>query len=179
MVKTKEWKQFKKYASQLILDNLNTNYDKNFLRGIKFLPEKFEEDLKNGKFVGKDVESALKTTLASKLRDAWMEEFFDYYNNPTLTAEEVTNNNYTEDDVPVDINQKFATMAGLLSANIKQVKACREFIEKYCDPEYLSVFDIYWAGNDIKRMEKITELQELSKLNKQEEGDLDNEQTIG
>ena len=47
MVKTKEWKLFKNYSSQLILDNLGSSYDKNFLRGIKFLPEKFEEDLKN------------------------------------------------------------------------------------------------------------------------------------
>ena len=46
MVKTKEWKLFKNYSSQLILDNLSSSYDKNFLRGIKFLPEKFEEDLK-------------------------------------------------------------------------------------------------------------------------------------
>lgn len=47
MVKTNEWKFFKQYAFQLILDNLSSSYDKNFLRGIKFLPEKFEEDLKN------------------------------------------------------------------------------------------------------------------------------------
>ncbi len=46
MIKTDEWKIFKNYTNQLILDSLNTNYDKNFLRGIKFLPDKFEEDLK-------------------------------------------------------------------------------------------------------------------------------------
>ncbi len=45
MVRTREWDCFKKYSSQLILDNLNTSLDKNFLRGIKFLIEKFEEDL--------------------------------------------------------------------------------------------------------------------------------------
>ena len=46
MIKTDEWKFFKNYTNQLILDSLNTSYDKNFLRGIKFLPDKFEEDLK-------------------------------------------------------------------------------------------------------------------------------------
>ena len=38
--------------------------------------------------------------------------------------------------------------------------ACREFIRKYCDPEYLEVYDIYWAGRDERRMEKIAELQD-------------------
>ena len=47
MLKTKEWKLFKNYSQQLRLDNLSSSYDKNFLRGIKFLPEKFEEDIKN------------------------------------------------------------------------------------------------------------------------------------
>ena len=121
----------------------------------------FEEDLKNGKFIGKNVEALLKVSIGSKLREAWAEEFFDYYNHPTLTVEEVVNKKYTQADFPRDINEKFATMAGLLNATMEQVEVCREFIRKYCDPEYLSVYDIYWAGNDEQRMEKITELQEL------------------
>ena len=35
-----------------------------------------------------------------------------------------------------------------------------EFIKKHCDPEYLSIYDIYWAGNDEQKMERIAELQE-------------------
>lgn len=125
----------------------------------------FEEDLKNGKFVGKDVENLLKVTIGSKLREEWAEEFFDFYNNPTLTVEDIIKKRYTQADLPEDINEKFATLAGLLSASEEEVGACREFIRKYCDPEYLSVYDIYWAGSDEKRMEKITELQEISMLN--------------
>ena len=50
-------------------------------------------------------------------------------------------------------------MTALITANEGQVEACREFIRKYCDPEYLQIYDIYWAGNDPRRMEKISELQ--------------------
>ncbi len=132
----------------------------------------FEEDLKNGKFVGKDVEALLKASIGSKLREEWAEEFFDFYNHPTLTPEEIVEKRYTQADLPTDINEKFATMAGLLNATLGQVGVCREVIRKHCDPEYLSVYDIYWAGNDEKRMEKIAELREISAIQLEDEGGL-------
>lgn len=132
----------------------------------------FEEDLKNGKFVGKDVEALLKASIGSKLREEWAEEFFDFYNHPTLTVEEIVEKRYTQADLSTDINEKFATMAGLLNATPEQVGVCREFIRKHCDPEYLSVYDIYWAGNDEKRMEKIAELREISAMQLEDEGGL-------
>ena len=150
------------------------NLDKNGCRGRTNDPRgwtsisntlyAFEEDLKNGKFVGRDVESLLKVTIGSKLREEWAEEFFDFYNHPTLTVKEIVEKRYTQADLPRDVNEKFACIAGLLNASEKEVGACREFIRKHCDPEYLSVYDIYWAGNDEKRMEKIAELQEISML---------------
>jgi len=124
----------------------------------------FEEDLQKGKFVGKNVEDLLKVTINSKLREEWAEEFVDFYNHPTLTVEEVANKNYSQVDLPANINEKFACLAGLLSADENQVGACREFIRKYCDPEYLSVYDLYWAGNDEKRIEKLVEIQEMEVL---------------
>ena len=69
---------------------------------------------------------------------------------------------YTGADLPVDINERFAYMTALITADENQVEACREFIRKHCDPEYLSIYDIYWAGNDERKMEKISELQEMT-----------------
>ena len=122
----------------------------------------FEEDLQAGKFVGKDVEHLLQTSINSKLREEWAQEFFNFYNNPTVTVEEVVSKRYTKADLPTNISAKFAVLAGLLSANETQVGPCRDFIKKYCDPEYVSVYDIYWTGNDEKRMEKIAELDGTS-----------------
>ncbi len=118
----------------------------------------FEEDLKNGKFVGRDVEDLLRTSIGSKPREEWAEEFFDFYNHPTLTVEEIVNKRYTQADLPRDSNEKFALISGLLGASIIEVGACRDFIRQYCDPEYLSVYDLYWAGNDEAKMEKLAEL---------------------
>ena len=64
--------------------------------------------------------------------------------------------------MPRDISERFAYMTALITADEKQVEVCREFIRKYCDPEYLEVYDIYWAGNDERRQEKISELQEMN-----------------
>ena len=93
----------------------------------------------------------------------WASEFFDFYNLPTLTPEEITQGigkGYTQADLPKDISERFAYMTALITADENQVEACREFIRKHCDPEYLSIYDIYWAGNDERKMEKIAELQE-------------------
>lgn len=69
---------------------------------------------------------------------------------------------YTQADLPRDISERFAYMTALITADESQVESCREFIRKHCDPEYLSIYDIYWAGNDERKMEKISELQEIS-----------------
>ena len=125
----------------------------------------FERNLEAGKYEGKDVEDIIQRSISSKLREEWSAEFFDFYNLPTLTPEEVTKGmgkGYTQAELPRDISERFAYMTALITADEKQVEACRKFIRKHCDPEYLSIYDIYWAGNDKRKMEKISELQEMS-----------------
>ena len=130
----------------------------------------FEEDLTNGKFIGKDVEELLQISLGTKLREEWAKEFYDFYNTPTLTVDDVVNHNYTEADLPQDTNERFACVTSLLLANEDQVSVCREFIRKYCDPEYLQLFDINWIGKDERRMEIISELQDLDQNDIEGEG---------
>ena len=125
----------------------------------------FERNLEAGKYEGKDVEDIIQRSISSKLREEWSAEFFDFYNLPTLTPEEVTKGmgeGYTQADLPRDISERFAYMTALITADESQVESCREFIRKHCDPEYLSIYDIYWAGNDERKMEKISELQKMS-----------------
>ncbi len=133
----------------------------------------FERNLRAGKYKGKDVEDIIQRSIESKLRIEWASEFYDFYNLPTLTPEEVVKGigkGYTQADLPRDINERFAYMTALITADESQVEACREFIRKYCDPEYLEVYDIYWAGNDERKMERISELQEMAiPLHKAEE----------
>ena len=125
----------------------------------------FERNLAAGKYEGKDVEDIIQRSIGTKLREEWAAEFFDFYNLPTLTPEEVAKGmgkGYTQADLPRDISERFAYMTALITADESQVESCREFIRKHCDPEYLSIYDIYWAGNDERKMEKISELQDVS-----------------
>ena len=124
----------------------------------------FERNLEQGKYEGKDVEDIIQRSISSKLRMEWASEFFDFYNLPTLTPEEVVagiGKGYTQEDLPIDISERVAYMTALITADESQVEACREFIRKYCDPEYLSIYDIYWAGKDERKQERISELQEM------------------
>ena len=125
----------------------------------------FERNLEAGKYEGKDVEDIIQRSIGTKLREEWAAEFFDFYNLPTLTPEEVAKGigkGYTQADLPRDISERVAYMTALITADESQVESCREFIRKHCDPEYLSIYDIYWAGNDERKMEKISELQDVS-----------------
>ena len=125
----------------------------------------FERNLEQGKYEGKDVEDIIQRSIGSKLREEWAAEFFDFYNLPTLTPEEVVKGmgeGYTQADLPRDISERFGFMTALITADESQVEACREFLRKHCDPEYLELYDIYWAGNNERRQEKISELQAMS-----------------
>lgn len=124
----------------------------------------FEKNLKAGKYKGKDIEDIMKRSISSKLRNEWATEFFDFYNLPTISPEEIVEGmgkGYTKVDLPRNISERFAYMTALITADESQVEACRKFIREHCDSEYLSIYDIYWAGNDERKMEKISELQEM------------------
>jgi hypothetical protein len=125
----------------------------------------FETELSKGTFVGKNVEQLLITSLSSKLRDVWASDFFEFYNKPTLTVTDVITKNYSIEDLPKTIDEKFATIAGLLSADENEVVICRNFIHKFCSAEYLSLFDIYWAGNNEKRMQQLVEMKAKTQQN--------------
>lgn len=130
----------------------------------------FEEDLKKGKFIGKDVEHMLEVSISSKLREEWAREFFDFYNIPTLSVDEVVTDSFSQADLPRDINERFACVTSLLLADENQVGKCRDFIRKHCDPEYLRIYDICWAGSDERKIMRITELQEMAMINEESAG---------
>lgn len=134
-----------------------TNDPRNWEQVSHFLTN-FENSLSKGELKDIDVSAFLKQSLLSMLREEWAEGFFDFYNEPVLTVEDVISNNYSQDEIPHTLNEKFAQVSMLLSANAEQVKVCREFIYQTCGAEFLRSYDISWIGNDEKRAEIIYEL---------------------
>lgn len=123
----------------------------------------FERNLKNGKYIGKDVEDILRVSINSKLRTEWASDFFDFYNTSVISVEEVVTKSFGEDDLPQDSNERFACLMSLLHANEEEVVACRDFIRNYCDREYLELYEICWIGKNEVRMEQIMELKAMEK----------------
>lgn len=114
----------------------------------------FERDLQSGKLSGLIMEDVLYQYINTKLRREWATDIYDFYNNSTLTVEDIVKNNYTNEDLPHDINDKFAIVASLVVASEKEFQICRDFIRENCGAEYLATFDLYWSSNDKKRMFK-------------------------
>ena len=48
------------------------------------------------------------------------EEFFDFYNHPTLTVEEIVKKRYTQADLPKDINEKLLEAEIEMNTNSKR-----------------------------------------------------------
>ncbi len=130
----------------------------------------FEEDLSKGKFVGKDVEDLLYISISSKLREEWANEFFNFYNIPSISVEAVVIDSFSQADLPRDMNETFACVTSLLLADENQVEKCRNFIREHCDPEYLELYDNCWAGNDESKIMKMTELQEKAIIKEESTG---------
>ncbi len=130
----------------------------------------FEEDLSKGKFVGKDVEDLLYISISSKLREEWANEFFNFYNIPSISVEAVVTDSFSQADLPRDMNETFACVTSLLLADENQVEKCRNFIRENFDPEYLELYDNCWAGNDESKIMKMTELQEKAMIKEESTG---------
>lgn len=82
-----------------------------------------------------------------------------------ITVEDVLNGNYTENDLEMNISEKFATAAGLSSVDEENIETIRNFVMKL-GKEMTSTFDSLWAHGDELRLQKIAELR----MNSQKEG---------
>jgi len=50
-------------------------------------------------------------------------------------------------------------VSGLIGADEKQLPKVRDFIRKYCDPEYVELYDITWVGKSEERAEQLAEVK--------------------
>ena len=120
----------------------------------------FEDGVKKGLFEGKDVDDLLWTTLLSKLRKEWAVDFYYFYNTLTISLDDVLKDNFSANDVPNKMSEKFAQLGVLLTANENQIIKTRNFVKSYFESEYLALFDMYWVGKDEERADIICKLQE-------------------
>ena len=75
-----------------------------------------------------------------------------------IIVEDVIQHNYSEEDLNMNISQKFATVVGLSSVDEEHFEVVREFMEQI-GAEARATFESMWAHGDEKRLERIAELQ--------------------
>ena len=85
-------------------------------------------------------------------------DFIAFCKLPTLTIEDILEDNYTEDDLEMDLGRKLATVAGLVAVDEDDFSKVREFVKKL-GPEVCKKFEVQWAHGDFYRLALIKELR--------------------
>ena len=83
-------------------------------------------------------------------------DFVEFVRRSLITVEDVINHNYSEEDLQMDISEKFTTAVGLSSVDEDHFEEVRNFVSSL-GPEVRTTFETIWAGNDEKRLEKVAE----------------------
>lgn len=83
-------------------------------------------------------------------------EFIGFCQIKVISLEDVLNDNYTEEDLTIDVSRKYATVMNLIEASIEEYPKVREFISKL-GKEYTALFDKMWASGDEERLEIVSE----------------------
>jgi len=78
-------------------------------------------------------------------------EFCHFCNQRVITLEDVINDNYTDDDLNINIAEKYATVMSLSQVEEDNYYKVKEFVEKLGN-EFVSLFDTLWIGNNEKRL---------------------------
>ena len=92
--------------------------------------------------------------LRSLIGEDICKDFMEFCRQEVITITDVLNKNYTNDDLKMNVSEKFATAVGLSRVSEGNVKEIRNFVSLLGN-EVLAMFDTLWAGNDKNRMELI------------------------
>lgn len=85
-------------------------------------------------------------------------DFVSFVSRSIIKLEDVLNHNYTDEDLLMDVSEKFATAAGLSTVGEEDFEVVREFMKKI-GAEPKAAFESMWAHGDEKRLEYLLELK--------------------
>ncbi len=106
------------------------------------------------------------TTLRAIVGEDLTRDFISFCMMPTITIQDVIKENYTEQDLKMDLGRQLATVSGLVRVDDKNMPKVREFVKKL-GAEMCQKFEVQWAGGDEERLEQLQELR----LKEQEEAE--------
>ena len=85
-------------------------------------------------------------------------DFIAFCKQQVITVEDVVKGNYSEADLEMNLDEKFATAVGLSMCEEKDLRVVREFVGKL-GSEIQATFDILWSQGEEDRLEEIAKLK--------------------
>ena len=92
-------------------------------------------------------------------------DFVEFVRRNLITVEDVINHNYSEEDLQMDLSEKFTVVVGLSSVDDDHFDEVRKFVSQL-GPELKTTFENMWAGRNEKRLEKVAEARLADKADK-------------
>lgn len=86
-------------------------------------------------------------------------DFVAFTNQKVVTVDDVLKKNYSDEDLVMDLAEKYATVVGLSSVDIENVEEVRNFVIDNLEKEFIALFDNLWTRGDDERLERIAELK--------------------
>ena len=89
------------------------------------------------------------------------EQLVAFCKQTVITLDDVLNHNYTNEDLKMNVGQKYMTAVGLSLVDEEHVKEVREFVTNL-GAEICATFDSMWCHGDEERIKKLAEIDMLS-----------------
>ena len=85
--------------------------------------------------------------------------FVTFINQKVITVDDVLKKNYSDEDLAMDLAEKYATVVGLSSVDFENVEEVRNFVIDNLEKEFIALFDNLWIRGDDERLKRIAELK--------------------
>ena len=85
-------------------------------------------------------------------------DFTAFVSQPVISVEDVIKHNYSDNDLEMDVSQKFATAVGLSSVSEEHFEIVRDFMKKV-GAEPRALFETIWTHGDEKRLDHLLDVQ--------------------
>ena len=96
--------------------------------------------------------------LRSLIGEELTNDFIAFCKQQVITVEDVVKGNYSNRDLEMNLDEKFATAIGLSSCEEKDLSVVREFVGKL-GAEIQATFDVLWTQGEEDRIEQIAKLK--------------------
>lgn len=93
----------------------------------------------------------VKELITNKVGEEIASSMIEFANNPILSLEDVLTGNYSNEDIPLKFDGKYALAVGLRYVGEENIDIVRRFIYVNLGEEILSMFDNIWIGDNMQR----------------------------